>query len=156
MQNWEYTFPSSSKEEWLQQISRDLKGKPLDSLTGEWWPGESMIPLHHSSDLDSESIELPAELFANPPRIVETLSVDGNRVESINAWMLEALQFGTQDFHIYCNDATPLDIEKWLQGIHVEMINLILVDSPGAFPLFNTIYDQSPQNCFLRYQRTKS
>lgn len=153
MQNWEYTFPPTSKEQWFQQITRDLKGKSIDNLNGEWWPGETLIPLHHASDSHGEPIVLPDLLFASPPRIMESISLDGKNAQQVNKFMLDALQFGAQEFLIRKTDAAIIDVASMLEGIHLNMIDLIIYDHEEANQLFETIYIQSPENCFLRFQR---
>lgn len=156
MQNWEYTFPPASKEEWIRQITRDLKGKPFDALHGEWWPGEPLVPLHHASDSQGEPIVLPDILFATPPRILESISLDGRSASQINQFMLEALQFGTQEFLIRKTDGSKLDPNIMLEGIHLNMIDLIIYDHADASHFFETIYGQSRENCFLRFQRNNN
>jgi hypothetical protein len=153
MQNWEYTFPPTSKEQWILQITRDLKGKPVDFLHGEWWPGEPLVPLHHANDSQGEPIVLPDILFASPPRIMESLSLDGKSAQQINKFMLEALQFGAQEFLIRKTDSSNLDMVSMLEGIHLSMIDLIIYDQADEGLFFKTIYDKSPQHCFLRFQR---
>src|SRR4030095_9854189 len=100
MQNWEYTFPTTSKEQWILQITRDLKGKPVDFLHGEWWPGEPLVPLHQAHDSQGE------------PRVrsMERISLDGKSAQQINQFMLEALQFGAQEFLIRKTDSSNLDM----------------------------------------------
>jgi hypothetical protein len=156
MQKWEYTFPPTSKEEWIQQVTRDLKGKSIDSLSGEWWPGEPIVPMHHASDSSPGQISLPDSLFTSPPRILESLLLDGQGVEQLNQSMLDALQFGAQDFLIQKSNLEQVATEKLLEGIHLDMINLIIINHPDAFQLFEHIYNINPKHCFLRFQRTET
>jgi len=156
MQTWEYTFPPSSKEDWIRQIEKDLKGKPIDSLYREWWTGEPLIPFHHASDAPPEPIVLPDELFASPPRIVESFDISNKSGEQINKLLLEALQFGTQTFLIKKDNGTNLDINQILEGVFPDMIHWHLYTNKYSLSLFHEIAKRTPQTTFLRFNRSES
>jgi len=154
MQNWEYTFPPASKEDWIRQIEKDLKGKSIESLNGEWWPGEPLIPFHHASDANDDPIVLPGSLFSTPPLITESVILDERNDQQLNKILLEALQYGTQVFLLTKNKDLDIDHEQLLKGIHLDMINLHFYESQSALPFFHSIYKLSPSTSFLRLQRS--
>ena len=123
-----YTFDPVSKKDWIQQIEKDLRGKPLDSLLGEWWPGETLQPLSHQEDAEKVVVRLPDNLFKNPPRIVEC--IDGDNLElDINAIIHSALKFGAETIIIQTTSLKELPLEKWLTGVHLNMATVQLEPS---------------------------
>ena len=99
METWEYSFPPVSKEDWLKQVERDLKGRSIESLQQEWWPGESLDPFHYT-DLVASPVILPGSLFANPPKLISFLGDEVDPIQA-NQRILSSLQCGTQSFHLY-------------------------------------------------------
>jgi methylmalonyl-CoA mutase len=153
MQKWEYTFPPTSKEDWIRQIEQDLKGKSIESLCSEWWPGEPLVPFHHAGDSVIEPIILPQQWFVGPPQIIEPIEFKKSSAEQINQILLEALQYGTQSF-LMTNDGQPdLHAEAILEGIFPDMIKWHFYAHTNANPLFQSFLKRAPQNSFLRFQR---
>lgn len=154
MQNWEYTFPPTSKEDWIRQIEKDLKGKPIESLYGEWWPGEPQIPFHHASDSAPETIVLPGQLFGSPPGIVEPVNISNRSAEQINKVLLEALQFGTQTFLISNKDGIDIDADQMLKDVFPVMVQWHFYADGHSNALFESILKRSLQTTFLRIRRS--
>ncbi len=124
MKEWTYTFDSVSKKAWIEQIEKDLRGKSLDSLMGEWWPGESLEPLLHQEDAFSEVVRLPDELFAAPPRMTEFIEVGGQTAVEVNARIMNALQFGAEVLLIETPSLSHLELAEWLKEVHLNMVNV--------------------------------
>ena len=55
-------FPPVSKEDWLRQVAKDLKGKPLDELTWQTADGLSVSPFAHADDF-----QVPPQPLATEP-----------------------------------------------------------------------------------------
>jgi len=153
MQKWEYTFPPTSKEDWIRQIEQDLKGKAIESLYSEWWPGEPLVPVHHASDSSTEPIILPEQWFVGPPQIVESVEFKNTSVAEINKILLEALQYGTQSFLITNDHQPDIHSEEILEGIFPDMIQWHFYAHANAIHLFRSFSKLTPQNSFLRFQR---
>jgi methylmalonyl-CoA mutase len=156
MQNWEYTFPPTTKDDWIRQIDKDLKGKPIESLYSEWWPGEPLIPFHHSSDAAAEAIVLPNDLFTSPPRIVESIDLTNRSAEHANKVLLEALQFGTQIFLLSKQDETAIDVDQLLKGVFADMVHWHIDANHPSNTLFQSLKTRAPETTFLRFQRSDS
>jgi len=152
MQKWEYTFPPTSKEDWIRQIEQDLKGKSIESLYSEWWPGEPLVPVH-PSDSATEPIILPEQWFVGPPQIVESVEFKNTSAEEINKILLEALQYGTQSFLITNDVQSEIHPEEILDGIFPDMIQWHFYAHANTMHLFRTIFKHTPQNSCLRFQR---
>lgn len=153
MQNWEYTFPPTSKESWIQQVEKDLKGKPVESLTSEWWPGEPLIPFHYSGE--TEPVILPDFLFKDSPKITEEIDFNGKSIGQINRILREALQFGTQTFLVTKEDAVA-EFEGLLDGIFPEMINWHFYAHEKTGELYRKVVNLTPRTTFFRIIRTGS
>ncbi len=154
MQNWEYTFPPTSKEDWIRQIEKDLKGKTLESLNNEWWPGEPLVPFHHASDSYLEPIALPDDLFAAPPQIVEAVDTNNQSAVQVNGILLEALQYGTQSFLIQPDHRSPIDFNVMMGQIFPDMIDWHIYANDQSPVFFESMWNLSPQTTYLRFPRS--
>ena len=124
MNDWAYTFDPVSKKTWIDQVEKDLRGKSLDSLLGEWWSGETLQPLIHEEDAPKKIVRLPNELFTAPPRIVETIIVEGCSAMEINDQILKALAFGAETIILEANSLDNLPVDVWLKNVHLDMIKV--------------------------------
>lgn len=124
MNDWAYTFYPVSKKTWIDQVEKDLRGKSLNSLLGEWWSGETLQPLIHQEDAPKEIVRLPNELFTTPPRIVESIFVEGCSAKEINDQILKALAFGAETIILEANSLDNLPVDVWLKDVHPEMIKV--------------------------------
>ncbi|MDQ3017474.1 MAG: methylmalonyl-CoA mutase family protein [Bacteroidota bacterium] len=96
MNEWQYKFPETTRNGWLDKASLDLRGKPLESIQTDWWPGEIRHPFHHHDDYSGEPIVLPSQLFNTAPILIEWIEVKDDNDNSINKKILGALQYGAQ------------------------------------------------------------
>ncbi|HEX5113151.1 MAG TPA: hypothetical protein VFV79_09905, partial [Saprospiraceae bacterium] len=151
MQKWEYTFPQTSEESWIRQVEKDLKGKPVESLYSEWWPGEPLVPFHYSNG--AEPIILPDFLFKHAPQVTEAIDFDGKASDQINNILHEALQFGTQTFLVTKEDAAT-ELEGMLDGIFSEMINWHFYAHENVLPIYSRLVSLTPDTTFMRIKRS--
>jgi hypothetical protein len=124
MKDWEYTFDQASKEEWIRQIEKDLRQKPLKSAYSEWWPGAPLDPFIHSEDVNDDLVRLPDLLFAQSPKITEWIEVDTLSAEAVNQIIVESLQFGAQTIIIKTDVINENLISEWLKGVYLEMVSV--------------------------------
>ena len=122
MQEWEYTFDPVTKADWYAQIEKELKGKSIASLQKEWWPGESLFPLHHFEETTREPVVLPERLFQSPPKLIEFADTLRMTDDEVNARLMEALISGAQQFILQIHGNTRIPFRLWTKDIHAEMV----------------------------------
>lgn len=114
-------FPPVSKEEWLQKISKDLKGKPLEDL--DWHVSEhfAVSPFAHADDFPQPVPPLAAE----PNRWEICEDVAAADPVAANREALAALEGGAEGLRFYV-DRTPeaAYFSPLLDGIHLDYIGL--------------------------------
>lgn len=112
-------FPPVTKEQWLAQIEKDLKGKqPLDNL---YWQPETGVrpdPFGHVASAPSLSWSGQALSW----RISEDVEVGRSGAEA-NAQALGALEQGAESLCFYVPDAMP-DWALLLEHIYLDFIEL--------------------------------
>jgi len=129
-------FPPVSKTQWLQQIARDLKDRPLEDLTWQA-PGDLFVPPFTHQD-DFQSTALPLVSVQAGWEICEDITTSpqaGTVLEQTQA----ALQGGAESlcFHL---DTPLLDDNHFsgiLEGIYLDYIGLHftgagVTENPGA------------------------
>jgi methylmalonyl-CoA mutase len=114
-------FPAISKAEWLKQISKDLKDKPLSDL--EWVIDDALrvSPFVHAEDF--ETVPSPLWEDANHWEICERIQIED--AVAANVETLEALNGGAEG--IQFDFAHSPDWATWsqlLSGIHLDYIGL--------------------------------
>jgi methylmalonyl-CoA mutase len=128
-------FPKLTKEDWLAQVSKDLKGAPLESLH---WPVSDQVianPLVDAGDIPAGAYPLAES--PNNWEICEKITV--NDPAEANAQALEALRAGAEGlcFHwLQTPDSTSFSTV--LEGIYLDFIGLHfegapVVENPGLF-----------------------
>lgn len=152
MKDWGYTFDSISKAAWMQQIERDLQGRPIASLQSEWWPGAILEPLHHRDD-HPPRVHLPGHLFATSPVIAEWVDARGHSAADLNKQLLEALRFGAAQIILTMDEKTSLADDAWLEGIHADMVSWHFM-SDVSFPTFQKLRALAPENVHYRIRQT--
>ncbi len=126
-------FPPVSKADWLQQIAKDLKGKPLEELHWQAPDGQIMSPWVHADDF--ETPVAPISNQANTWEICEDVYVADLALANRSA--MEALEGGAEGLCFWLE--RPLeqaDLEQLLQGIHLDFIGLhfagkAVAENPG-------------------------
>jgi methylmalonyl-CoA mutase len=125
-------FPPISKADWLHQIAKDLKDKPLEDLI---WSSNGLVvsPFVHADDF-----EKPTEALSDQPNtweICEDVRV-GDPAEA-NRQALDALEGGAEGLCFWLD--RPLetaDFEQLLRNIHLDFIGLhfagtAVAENPG-------------------------
>lgn len=127
-------FPPVSKDNWLAQIAKDLKDKPMDSLVWPLAEGLAVSPFVHRED------------FSTPPTSLTTVQAGWEICEKIivsdavtaNKTALEALEGGAEALK-FSFDTTPAwpAFDQLMAGIHPDYIGLHftgkgVADNPGA------------------------
>lgn len=126
-------FPPISKAEWLQQIAKDLKGKPLEDLNWHLSNGLVVTPFVHADD------------FTTPPQPVTGQPVSWEICEEVqvtdpslaNRQALDALEGGAEGLCFWLESS--LDAAAFgqlLEGIHLDFIGLhfagaAVTENPG-------------------------
>ena len=153
MKDWEYTFDPVSKAEWIRQVTSDLKQKPVESLTGEWWEGEPRWPLLHAEDMDDEVVRLPDFLFNTPPQITEQISAASSSPESVHQTILEALQFGTQSVILQVTSREGIFNPEWIKDVHLDWITFQIEYVGNIAASQSSFINSIPKHTFYRVVR---
>lgn len=150
MDDWKYTFPPVSKNEWLQQIEKDLKGTSPDSLSAEWWHGEVVNPFHHKEDLP-EPVVLPGDFFKQPPLFIEWIDASTHDKKEMHDQIMSALQWGAQSLIFAFQKNTLPDFKSLLEGVFSNLVDISL--HLKADDLKDIISQEIPFDYILRIQR---
>ena len=127
-------FPSVSKADWLQQVAKDLKDKPLEQLHWQPAPGLHVSPFVHADDFPP----LAAALNHPPSSWEIGEAIDTGDPLSANAQALEALAFGAEGLLVQLPEgADTAALRQLLQGVYLPMIGLhfdgpAVARNPGA------------------------
>ena len=115
-------FKSSSKEEWLERASLELKGRPIQSLDN---PNLSLSPspFYHREDLSAQHSGPILPVRSNTWQIVEKFSIPES---NLNAQILNGLTNGVEILWLKCGHEVPLDLSQILAGVHLNMVEVIL------------------------------
>lgn len=124
MNDWQYTFDSVSRAEWIRQIETDLRQKPLSSLSASWWPGEELSPVIHPEDISGEPIRLPDFMFAQAPALLEWIDTHDLDARLLNTRILDALRYDTEILVLSAPARPGKETEDWLSSVHREMIQI--------------------------------
>ena len=127
-------FSPVSKAEWLSQIAKDLKGRPLEELDWNVSEGLKMSPFVHADDFKVE----PAPFSGSPNNweICENILVN-DPVEA-NRQALEALEGGAEGLRFYFETSPGWDVfQQVFDKIHPDYIGLHFAgagvsQNPGA------------------------
>ena len=126
-------FPSLSKADWLRQIAKDLKDKPLDDLNWQLSDGMVVSPFVHSDDF-----ETPLTTLSDKPNtweICEDIVVSDTI--AANRQALEALEGGVEGLCFWLGQPLEAaDFGQLLDGIHLDFIGLhfagkAILENPG-------------------------
>ncbi|HRI60409.1 MAG TPA: methylmalonyl-CoA mutase family protein [Saprospiraceae bacterium] len=114
-------FPPVSKEEWLQQIAKDLKDRPLEELDWQVENDLKVSPFAHADDFALP----PVPLYGEPNNWEICEEVFATDAVAANRQALEALEGGAESLCFYLS--TPPDaafFEQLFDGIHLDFIGL--------------------------------
>lgn len=127
-------FPPVSKDEWLRQISKDLKGKPLEEL--DWHVGDDLTvsPFAHADDFPVPPLPLSGD--GEDWEICEDVHVSDPAAAGRQA--LEALEGGAEGLRFYFEKSPDGSaFEQLFAGIHPDFVGLHfagpgMAENPGA------------------------
>ncbi|PZX59174.1 methylmalonyl-CoA mutase [Algoriphagus ratkowskyi] len=140
-----YTFPPSSKNDWIDQIKRDLKGKDYDStLTSELWDKIKIQPFYTSDDLNEEVAEYKfhpeSKLPGMSPRLWNNLvSIYPENEKSANEETLHTLQNGADGLVFHLDGSENLN--QILRAVHTEFISTNFLPTGETALLFRAIHE---------------
>ena len=144
MKEWKYTFEPISKTKWLEQAEKDLKGKSFESLQSEWWPGETLVPVHFKEDLSDQIVSLPGTFFQQPPLLMEWIDVSLSDGFESREKIIRALEYGAQALVLDVNVNKSPDFDLLLKGVFTDIVELAInilpdqigneVSIPGVLP----------------------
>ena len=124
-----FTFPETHYADWLQQLEKDLKGKPWTDL--QWHLGDGIVvdPFYHPDQYFPQRLPLLAGQAKAPWAIGESLVV--GELKLGNQEILAALEGGAEALELLLS--SPMGIEDWavlLENVQMEYIalNLVLSD----------------------------
>ncbi len=111
-------FPAVSKKQWLDRITRDLKGKPLEEL--HWQLSETLRidPFAHAEDIAAP----PAPLASAEPGWEINEDIETATPDAANRQALEALAFGAESVHF--QPGATVELPQLLHRVHLDYISL--------------------------------
>ncbi|HAH37092.1 MAG TPA: hypothetical protein DEQ87_17930 [Algoriphagus sp.] len=126
-----YPFPVKSKNDWLEQIHQDLKGKDFEkTLVKKVWGEILQQPIYHSEDLDFNpqpmTFHPPSEIPGLSPRLwSNAVSIYPSDSRLSNKEILEVLQNGADALIIHASGNE--DWEKILKDVLLPYITLYIL-----------------------------
>jgi len=127
-------FPPVSKAEWLNQIAKDLKNRPLEDLDWNIEEGLKMSPFVHADDFEALPVPFAGEV--NNWEICENIFV--KNPADANRQALEALEGGVEGLRFYFETPPGWDFfQQIFDKIHPDFIGLHFAgvgvsQNPGA------------------------
>ncbi len=114
-------FPPVSKADWLRQITKDLKDKPLEDLNWQLPKGLVVSPFVHADDFAAP----PTPLSDRPNHWEICEDVKVNDLAWANRQALDALEGGAEGLCFWLDRPLELgDFGLLLNGIHLDFIGL--------------------------------
>ena len=121
-------FRSISKEEWLDKVERDLKGRPLDTLDKVLLPGVSYSPFFHREDHQGHRVVLPKGVMSCTQLGADLVI---NQDEEGHAAIIESLEGGVSYLNITLSDGYRPNLDVLLKEV---LLDLIYVDFGSRLP----------------------
>lgn len=140
-----FTFPLSSKKDWIEQVKRDLKGKDFDdTLTSTLWDKIKIEPFYTSEDLNGKVVEYkfhPDSIIPGmSPRIWNNLvSIFPESEKSANEETLLSLQNGADGLVLHLDGTENLN--QILTGVHTEFISTNFLPTGETAIFFRSIQE---------------
>lgn len=148
-------FAHVSKAQWLEQVRKELKGQPLESLDWIIGPDLAISPFASREDWPAEFPPLPGERLTNDWEIGEDIQVDN--IQEANQRALEALENGVQAPR--WNLKRPLRLHEWerlLDGVVLDDVSNHIAgiqqveEFPAIWETFFEMVHTHPQRLSLR------
>lgn len=140
-----YTFPHSSKEDWIDQVKRDLKGKDFDyTLTSMLWEKIKIQPFYTSEDLEGPVVEYKfhqdSKIPGISPRIWNNLvSIFPENEKTSNKEILFMLQSGADGLILHLEGTENLN--QLLKAVHTEFISTYFLPTGETTRFFRLIQE---------------
>lgn len=113
-------FGGSSKQKWLDKVTIDLKGKPLDSLDISLFDSIHISPFAHRDDIQ-EDINIPLPYFDQTVLGCRVIVTDE---EQSNALVLDALGGGASHVELIITDHKEIDFKRLFDGVMIDLIHV--------------------------------
>lgn len=139
-----YTFPPSSKKDWIDQAKADIKGKDFDdTLTSLLWDNIKIQPFYTSEDLnglaESYKFHPDPKIPGMSPRVWNNLvSIFLTESKRTNKETLHSLQNGADGLILHLSGKENLN--QILKGVHTEYISTNFLPTGETIQLFNVIH----------------
>lgn len=139
----DYGFSPNTKEEWLELVKKDLKGKDFDStLKSSLWEEIEISPIYFREDLGgqkySTSFHPKSEIEGSPSRIWTNLvSIYPKDPKTSNAEILDLLNKGAEGLVLHLNGNE--DLVALLDQVLPEYISIYFLPESNTDLVFEAI-----------------
>lgn len=140
-----YTFPPSTKDDWIGQVKTDLKGKDFETtLASTLWDKISIQPFYTVEDLACPKQEFKfhenSEIPGMSPRIWNNLvAVFPENEKETNEEILHALQNGADGLVLFLEGKENLN--QLLKAVHTEFISTNFLPTGETIQFFHLIQE---------------
>ncbi|MEB2776961.1 methylmalonyl-CoA mutase family protein [Algoriphagus sp. D3-2-R+10] len=140
-----YTFPPSSKEDWIDQVKRELKGKDFeDTLTSKLWEKITIQPFYTSEDLNAPTsgykFHQDSKIPGMSPRIWNNLvSIFPENEKVTNEEILFTLQNGADGLILHLEGTENLN--QLLKAVHTEFLSTCFLPTGETVQFFRLIQE---------------
>ena len=140
-----YPFPPSTKDEWLQKVKKDLRGKDFrQTLVNSLWDQIEVQPFYAQSDTTgahhSYSFHPASNLPGMPPRIwANLISIYPSGAAKTNQEILHALQNGADGLVLNLNGEE--DLNELMKAVHTEFIETDFLPTGEPERVFHQLQD---------------
>lgn len=123
-----YSFPKSSPDEWIQRVTRDLKGKDFDqALISELWGKIKIDPMYFAEGGASSQTSFHPEIDLpgfSPRRWTNVVQIQVDDEKQANAEILRVLNAGADGILLELNGSP--DFSLLLSDVFLEYIELYI------------------------------
>ena len=140
-------FKSVSKQEWLDKVTKDLKGKPIENLNFQV-EGMGFTPFYHSEDAINANPIIDGRTDNNW-EIGERIVIQNSDYKSANKQAVDALMKGANALYFVFNEnPTQTDLLILLENIQLEWISTHFeaTNSPKLIENFLFVINEKNQN----------
>ncbi|REG84483.1 methylmalonyl-CoA mutase family protein [Algoriphagus antarcticus] len=140
-----FSFPPTSKEDWIDQVKRDLDGKDFDdTLTSMLWEKIKIQPFYTAEDLKGPSAEFKfhpdSKIPEISPRIWNNLvSIFPKEDKSTNEEILHSLQNSADGLILHLEGTENLN--QILKAVHTEFISTNFLPTGDISQFFHLIQE---------------
>lgn len=140
-------FPSVSKNEWKDQVVKDLKGKEFEKLIWKGYENLSIDPFYAKEDLESINYLLNSDLRSNDWTINQEISA--GEVTNANALAQNAVLGGANGItFVIREDESAQNISTLLNGIDLESVHIHFQSGGDSLKAITTLIDEAKNRDF--------